>query len=146
MAWSCEVTVAQNFAGFAHYNSADLAAKEKEIVRKVNGNRPSFVVLGKTAGTTSALIYRAATGEAELHENESDFFVVRSGHATLVIGGRLKDSRVTGPGELAAASIEGGERRPIAAGDVVYIPAKLPHHVLIERGAPILYLIIKAKE
>lgn len=145
---SCAGIVAQSVVakGFAHHNSADLAVKEREIVRKVSGSKPSFVVLGKSSGTVSALIYRAATGEAELHEGQSDFFVVRSGRATLVIGGRLINPRTVEPGEFAAGSVEGGERRPIGAGDVVYIPAKLPHHVLVDQGVPISYLIIKAKE
>jgi mannose-6-phosphate isomerase-like protein (cupin superfamily) len=94
----------------------------------------------------SALIHRAATGEAEFHENMADFFVVRSGHGTLVIGGQLKDSRSVAPGEMAAVAIDGGERRAIGPGDVIYIPAKLPHHVLVDRGEPLSYLIIKAKE
>lgn len=131
---------------FALHTSAELTRQEREIIRKVDGSKPSFAVLGRTSSTTSALIYRAATGEAELHDHMCDFFVVRSGRATLVLGGRLKEPRTVSPGEFAAPAIEGGATRRLAPGDVVYIPAKLPHHVLVDQGEPISYLLIKAKE
>ena len=131
---------------FAHHPNSDLAAKAKQIIAKVDGAKPSFVVLGQTPGTLSALIYRARTGEAELHDQMSDFFVVRSGAATLVLGGKMDTPRTVRPGEYAAPKIIGGESRAIGPGDVVYIPAKMPHHVVLGPRQTITYLLIKAKE
>jgi quercetin dioxygenase-like cupin family protein len=39
--------------------------------------------------------------------------------------------------------IEGGERHPIAAGDVVHIPAKIPHSFLVPSGKHITYVLVK---
>lgn len=138
---------AQDRQASAVFHPADsLALKDKEIAAKAEGNKPSFVMLSNAAASKSALIHRAETGEAELHEHMADFFVIRSGRATLVHGGQLRQPRQVGPGEFAAAGINGGERRQIGPGDVIYIPARLPHHVLVDRSEPVTYLIIKAKE
>ena len=131
---------------FAHHPNSDLAAKAKQIIGKVDGAKPSFVVLGKTPGTLSALIYRAKTGDAELHDEMSDFFVVRAGAATLIMGGQMDAPRTMSTGEYAAAKIIGGDSRPIGPGDVIYIPAKMPHHVVLGPRQTITYVIIKAKE
>lgn len=140
------VTAAADAPTFAHHPKVALDAHTQTIVRKVDGAKPSFVVLGKSANTLSALIYRAKTGEAELHDEMSDFFVVRAGSGTLVMGGQMDNPRTVSPGEHAAARIIGGESRPIGAGDVVYIPSKMPHHVVLRPGQTITYVLIKAKE
>ncbi len=131
---------------FAHHSKAVLDSKAQAIIRKVDGAKPAFVVLGQTANTLSALIHRAKTGDAELHDAMSDFFVVRAGAGTLVMGGQMESPRTVSPGEHAAARIIGGESRPIGPGDVIYIPSKMPHHVLLGAGQTITYVLIKAKE
>lgn len=137
---------AQNRETVKSHSASELAAKARAIAAKVDGNKPSVVVLGRSSSTVSALIHRARTGEAELHENMADFFVVRSGRGSLVTGGQMKEPRALGSGEFAAIAIQGGERREIGPGDVIYIPARLPHHVIVDHGEPVSYLIIKVKE
>jgi len=89
------------------------------------------------------LAYREATGSSELHEHEADFFVVESGHATLVTGGQLTNPKTQKPGEIRGTSIEGGERHTLSAGDIVHIPAGIPHQLLIEKGKPFAYFVVK---
>ncbi len=132
--------------GVVAHAAGKLDELEKGLVAKVNGARPSFTILRRTPNSTTGLIHRALTGEAELHEEFSDIFIVRSGSATLVIGGALQEPRTVGPGEVAAKSIKGGERRKLKAGDVVHIPAKLPHWVFLDPGETVTYLIIKVKD
>ncbi len=143
---SLNAGVAADAPQFSHHANSDLAAKAKQIVGKVDGAKPSFVFLGKTPGTLSALIYRAKTGDAELHDEMSDFFVVRAGAATLIMGGQMDAPRTVSPGEHAAAKIIGGDSRPIGPGDVINIPAKMPHHVVLGPRQTITYVLIKAKE
>ncbi len=119
---------------------------DREVARKVKGNRPSFEVLVRTPGSAAAVIHRAQTGEAELHEEMADFFVIRAGSGTLVSGGRIIGMRAAGKGEFAGDGVEGGESRRLAPGDVVHIPPKIPHHVVLAKGETITYLLIKAKE
>jgi len=39
--------------------------------------------------------------------------------------------------------IEGGERHALAAGDIVHIPAKIPHSFLVPAGKHITYVLVK---
>lgn len=88
------------------------------------------------------LAMREATGSSELHEHEADFFVVESGRATIVTGGKLVNGHTEKPGEIRGSSIAGGERHALAVGDVIHIPAGVPHQLLIEK-APFEYFVIK---
>jgi mannose-6-phosphate isomerase-like protein (cupin superfamily) len=130
--------------GFKLYRAAELAAKDKELAPQDAKDNLTFVVLDKSPET--ALIRRAGTGDAEQHDNLGDILVIRFGEATLVIGGKLDQPRSVGPGEYRAASIVGGEKRTIGPGDIIHIPAKMPHHVLITRGQTVSYVIVKVKE
>lgn len=89
------------------------------------------------------LAIREANGSAELHEHEADIFVVESGQATIVTGGKIVAPRTQKPGEIRGTSIEGGERHPLAPGDIVHIPAGTPHQLLIEKTQPFVYFVAK---
>jgi quercetin dioxygenase-like cupin family protein len=70
---------------------------------------------------------RDKAGEAEVHARDTDVFYVISGRATFVTGGAVVDGKQTAPGETRGPSIQGGDTRTLAAGDVVVIPAGTPH-------------------
>jgi len=58
----------------------------------------------------------------------------------------LKIAKTTAPGELRGPSIEGGVRQKLSAGDVVHIPAKTAHQLLLDQGAKMTYFVMKVKE
>lgn len=89
------------------------------------------------------LAYRTATGSAEVHEHEADIFVIQSGNGNLLQGGKLVNSKATKPGELRGPSIAGGTPIKIGKGDVIHIPAGVPHQLLVEKGSPISYFVVK---
>ena len=89
------------------------------------------------------LAKREQTGSSEMHEHEADVFVVQSGEAAIVLGGKIVGSHAVKPGELRGTSIEGGERRHLAAGDVIHIPAGTPHQLLLTKGKPFVYFVVK---
>jgi mannose-6-phosphate isomerase-like protein (cupin superfamily) len=89
------------------------------------------------------LARRGETGSSELHEHEADIFVVESGAATIVTGGKIVKPQTAKPGEIRGSSIEGGERHALAAGDIIHIPAGTPHQLLIEKGTPFAYFVVK---
>ncbi len=70
---------------------------------------------------------RTEAGLAEVHQYETDVFYVLEGAATFVTGGALVAPKVVAPGEIRGASIEGGDSRRIARGDVIVIPRGTPH-------------------
>jgi mannose-6-phosphate isomerase-like protein (cupin superfamily) len=91
------------------------------------------------------LAERGQTGSSELHEHESDVFVVQRGEATIVTGGKIVNPHAEKPGEIRGTSIEGGERHHLAVGDIINLPAGTPHQLLLAKGKPFVYFVIKVK-
>ncbi|MGH9619299.1 MAG: cupin domain-containing protein, partial [Bryobacteraceae bacterium] len=89
------------------------------------------------------LAVRKATGSAEFHAHDADIFFVVGGSATLVTGGKLVNPKTLKPGEIRGSSIRGGERHTLSAGDIVHIPARTPHWLLVRSGKPFAYFVVK---
>ncbi|MCL4402821.1 MAG: cupin domain-containing protein, partial [Acidobacteria bacterium] len=87
--------------------------------------------------------HREANGEAELHQKQADIFIVETGEAELVVGGEMVGGKTTAPNEIRGVSIKGGEKSKLGPGDVVHIPARVPHQVLVAPGRQFTYLIVK---
>lgn len=98
--------------------------------------------LVETSGYKVHASRRDAPGEAEIHQTDTDVFYVLSGEATFVTGGTVPDARSTAPHELRGAAIEGGEVRTLRAGDVVTVPAGVPHWFRAV-AEPMTYYVVK---
>ncbi|HKB14769.1 MAG TPA: heme-binding protein [Planctomycetota bacterium] len=85
---------------------------------------------------------RDGPGVPEVHERETDIVYVLGGSATLVTGGTVVEGKAISPGEIRGASIQGGDSRQIAKGDVVVVPAGMPHWFK-EVGGPLTYYVVK---
>jgi mannose-6-phosphate isomerase-like protein (cupin superfamily) len=62
-----------------------------------------------------------------------------------LLGGRLINGETVGPHEKRNGTIEGGVRRKMSAGDVVRIPPKVPHQVLLNGAPEFNYFVVKVK-
>lgn len=113
---------------------------DQKALAKLNPDRH----LGTERLMDSAFIaYRNGSGEAELHEKQADLLLIRSGSGTVLVGGKMVEGKATGPGEIRGKAIEGGTRYPIAAGDILYIPANMVHQFLIEPGQSFTAMVVK---
>jgi mannose-6-phosphate isomerase-like protein (cupin superfamily) len=88
---------------------------------------------------------READGVVEWHETQADIFLVQSGSATLVVGGTMIGGETVEPHEKRNGAIQGGVRRKLSAGDIVRIPARVPHQILLDGSAGFTYFVIKVK-
>jgi glc operon protein GlcG len=86
---------------------------------------------------------RDAPGEAEIHRVDTDIFYVLDGRAELVTGGRIEDARDAAPAEVRGPSITGGTTRELAKGDVIVIPAGVPHWFRTV-SEPVRYYVVKS--
>jgi hypothetical protein len=59
--------------------------------------------------------YRNGSGESETHEKQADLLLIRSGEGTVLVGGKILDSKPSSAGEVRGRGIEGRTRYPIAA-------------------------------
>jgi mannose-6-phosphate isomerase-like protein (cupin superfamily) len=123
------------------YSTKDVAALSQKLLQK----RTQFVgqQLERYGNHYTMLAVRTKTGSSELHEHEADVFVIESGRAALVTGGKIVNPHTEKPGEIRGTSIEGGERRQVAEGDIIHIPANVPHQLVIENGKPFTYFVVK---
>ncbi len=71
--------------------------------------------------------HRAGPGHVELHEIETDVFYVVDGEATFITGGKMVEGKVTSPGQWLGTDIVGGQVHHLTKGDVIVIPAGIPH-------------------
>lgn len=89
------------------------------------------------------LAYREGTGSSEVHEREADILIIQDGSGTLLTGGTMVNPHAEKPGELRGSSISGGERHQFEPGTVFHIPAGTPHQMLVEKGKPVSYFVVK---
>ena len=87
---------------------------------------------------------REKPGLAEIHSKDADIVYVLDGTATLVTGGTALNVKTIEPDELRGSAIEGGEARQLQKGDVVIVPAGVPHWFK-EVTNPFLYYVVKAR-
>jgi len=120
------------------------AAYLRELAR--HGSGEAGEMLKEYPQHRAMLSFRSRDGEAEVHENFADIFYVLGGQATLATGGTVAGVKVTAPGELRGAAVEGGARQPLRAGDVVHVPAGVPHQMLLAGEQTITCLVVKVQE
>lgn len=130
-------------AGFEHWKAAELQGFTERLAPKINAQKIATQALGSYGNHSFLIAHREGDGEAELHETQNDVFVVESGQGTLVVGGTVVNPRTTAPHEVRGSSIRGGDRVPVAVGDVLHIPAKVPHQMLVATGQQITYFVVK---
>src|SRR5712692_7843204 len=87
---------------------------------------------------------REQPGMAEIHTKDADIVYVLEGTATLVTGGSAVSLKPIAADEFRGERIDGGETRQLAKGDVVIVPAGVPHWFK-EVSNPFLYYFMKAR-
>jgi mannose-6-phosphate isomerase-like protein (cupin superfamily) len=85
---------------------------------------------------------RTGPGEVEFHTSVTDIMYVLDGEATVVTGGEMVDRRQVGAGEYRATATRGGNSQHLARGDVMVIPAGVPHWFK-EVPGPLTYYVVK---
>ena len=89
---------------------------------------------------------RDRSGNVEAHATMTDVLVVQRGEATLLLGGEILDPTEIRPGELTGASIRGATTTRLTPGSIAYIPAGVPHQMMLEPGTEITYFVMKVAD
>ena len=140
-------TPAGDPAGFRLWKSTELKMLSKGLRPKMNERKLSSErYTGSFGNLAFSVSHREAPGEAEVHQTQTDIFVVQTGEATLTYGGTLVDAKSTGPNELRGPSISGGMETKLVPGDIVTIPAKMPHQLRVDAGKEFTYFVAKSTQ
>lgn len=136
------IALAAGPSGVDLWKAADLKSAGSELAAGLSGKKAAGKSLAAYSNHAAMITYREASGEAEIHDTKVDIFVVIAGTATLEVGGEVVNAKKNGP-ETLGESIRGGEKLTLGAGDIVHIPAKTPHQLLIKPGVKFTYFVLK---
>jgi mannose-6-phosphate isomerase-like protein (cupin superfamily) len=103
----------------------------------------ALIDYARDANHSVLLVRRTKPGRAEVHTALTDVWYVIDGGGTLVTGGALQNAKKTEPRELRGNGVSGGVARHIGKGDVIDIPAGVPHWVSRVDGKELVYLTVK---
>jgi glc operon protein GlcG len=87
---------------------------------------------------------REKAGQAEVHANDTDIIYVLEGTASFVTGGTVIEPKNIAADEIRGSSIQGGETRKLAKGDVIIVPNGTPHWFK-EVTSSFTYYVVKVR-
>lgn len=132
--------------GVVVLKSSDLKSFDKILAAKLDDRKTAMEEFSKAGDYQTTIVHREGNGEVEV-ENDAVLLIIENGQATLV-DGKIGDSKPATPGEVSGFSmtfIKGGENTAVAEGDIVLIPANVPHQVLVAAGNRVTYLVVRQR-
>ena len=130
-----------------HLTQSQLIEKAQELKAKAQGAEGvASSKLNEYPNSFTMIALRSKDGGAEVHESYADFFFVVQGSAKLFTGGTVQDGKTVSEGEIRGKSVLNGVETNLNQGDIVHIPATVPHQLLLPEGGTFLYFVIKVKE
>jgi glc operon protein GlcG len=114
-----------------------------QIEKAPQGEGIAVLDFARNPNHSVLLVRRTKPGRAEIHTSLTDVWYVIDGTGTLVTGGKAMQVKTTAPGELRGSGISGGIARHIGKGDIIDIPAGVPHWVSKVDGKELVYLTVK---
>lgn len=129
-------------AGFGLWRASELREREARLatmIREDGSARETLADYG-SGGTSHRFRFlrRDSDGRPEVHEDIIDVVFVQSGAGAVLVGGEMR-----GASNAPGSTISGAERHPVAAGDVLHIPAQVPHAYVPQDGDHITYVLVR---
>ena len=128
--------------GFALWKTAELAARDASLATRIGSDGSARETLADYGpGGTShrfRFIRRERDGWPEVHADIIDVVFVQSGSGAVLVGGEM-----IGQSNQPGSAIRGGTRHSVAAGDLIHIPAGVPHAYLVDAGGHITYVLVR---
>jgi mannose-6-phosphate isomerase-like protein (cupin superfamily) len=129
--------------GYGHWTAEQIDARARTLPAKMSKVKVATEPLGGWGNHSMSVVHREGSGEAELHETQSDILFIRGGEAAIVIGGTIPNGRRTTTHEIRGPGIQGGEKQPLHPGDVLHISPRTPHQMILESGQKLDYYAVK---
>ncbi len=117
-------------------SAAELASKVQSASHTV-----AYEIPGVT-GRQVLMIRRDESGDAEVHTELDDTIVIERGTAKFRVGGAVTGNHQIAPTEWRGGTMTGWREYALSAGDLLLIPAGVPHQAIVTSGT-LLYLTIK---
>jgi len=95
--------------------------------------------------TSYMLVLRTKESDVEEHSRWDDIVIGRSGSGSIVVAPRTSGARVVAPGEMRGGRLMASTTLGVRVGDVVRIPAGVPHSFRPDGSQPWEFLIVKVR-
>jgi mannose-6-phosphate isomerase-like protein (cupin superfamily) len=125
------------------WKASELSDRGKALAQKVDANKVASEIVATDGNRTFMVAHREGSGQAELHDTQADVMMISTGEVTMVYGGTIVDGKITARGETRGAAIKGGTEVKLGPGDVLHIPAKVPHQMKLDPGKQVTYFVTK---
>lgn len=149
------VTVEPRPEEHLHWDAATIAAKRAELEARLAGGGgiwgTGFAfdrVIDDAAYRphSMSIVLREGYTQPEIHQLKWDIYVVLEGSGTVLMGG-LRSNWVDGrPAEEQRPGLTGAEAFRVTKGDIIHVPARVWHQLLLDEGQSMLYALININE
>ena len=120
-------------------SAAEIAALSERAAREIKPGQPLVALPVMGVGPWRAMLeYRQAGAPASLHKTQIEIFQVVSGAGQFVTGGTLEGTRDVDAANQSGTGIAGGTSRRVATGDIMAVPAGVPHWIPSVEGRLVL--------
>ncbi|MEJ2816951.1 MULTISPECIES: cupin domain-containing protein [unclassified Caulobacter] len=125
---SAQTSPAQAADPTAFASGADVQAQVRDMLAAMKPDQGfMWRPLVRDGATVAAIEIWKKPGRPAVHPAEAEYAIVLDGAGTLVSGGTMADQKVTNPNLVEGSRIEGGATRTLGPGDVILVPAGVPH-------------------
>lgn len=150
------VTVEPRPEEYILWDSEAVAAKRVELAQRLDrgegifGTGFAFDRVLEAAGHrphSISIVLREGYTQPEIHEEKWDLYVVLEGSGTVLVGGErnnwIDDGR---PMEEQRPGLSGAQAFDVTEGDVVHVPARVWHQLVLPQGQAMTYMLVNIME
>jgi mannose-6-phosphate isomerase-like protein (cupin superfamily) len=118
--------------GILVWKSSNLKSFDKTLSAKLDDRKAAVEEFSQAGVYQTSIVHREGDGEVEV-ESAPELLIIESGQA-IVVGGKIAGSKAA------------GQSTAVGVGDIVLIPANLPHQVLVAAGQRVTYFVVRQQE
>ncbi|MGW8279670.1 cupin domain-containing protein [Sphingomonas aurantiaca] len=139
LAFGSTAAIAQTTDLTAFASGADVTTQVAAMAKAMKqGQGFAWQPLVRDGETVAALEYWKTPGCPAVHPDQAEYAIVIAGAGTLISGGTLEAAKPVKPYLTEGDRIIGGTTRTLKPGDVMLIPAGVPHWFGITGGRLVL--------
>lgn len=128
VAASAQTGPAQAADPTAFASGADVQAQLRQMLADMKPDQGfMWRPLVRDSANVAAIEIWKKPGRPAAHPAQAEYAIVLEGSGELVSGGVMADPKVSNPNLVEGSRIEGGTTRPLGPGDVILVPAGVPH-------------------
>ena len=139
LAFGSTAAIAQTTDLTAFASGADVTTQVAAMAKAMKqGQGFAWQPLVRDGETVAALEYWKTPGRPAVHPDQAEYAIVIAGAGTLISGGTLEAAKPVKPDLTEGDHIIGGTTRALKPGDIMLIPAGVPHWFGITGGRLVL--------